>query len=234
MNEFNEKQKKKEKNLEKKKKFSSKLTIIMIVLWILTIIEFIDYYNSPVTVVAAGKPIIYIYPKTTQEVTIKLKNPEVLTCSYPKYDKEWSVLANPEGKLIDLKTNKELYSLYWEGTNAPNQKIKEGFCIKGEDSEAFLEEKLEILGLNYKEKEEFIVYWLPKLEANNYNLIRFRTSEEINEYMPLEITPTPDTIIRIMMEYKGINNYKKIPEQQLEKVERVGFTVVEWGGSELK
>ena len=77
MNEFNEKQKKKEKNLEKKKKFSSKLTIIMIVLWILTIIEFIDYYNSPVTVVAAGKPIIYIYPKTTQEVTIKLKNPDV-------------------------------------------------------------------------------------------------------------------------------------------------------------
>lgn len=30
------------------------------------------------------------------------------------------------------------------------------------------EEKLEILGLNYKETEEFIVYWLPKLEQNEY------------------------------------------------------------------
>ena len=37
--------------------------------------------------------------------------------------------------------------------------FSEGFVVKGEDSAAFLEEKLEILGLNYKEAEEFIIYW---------------------------------------------------------------------------
>ena len=34
-----------------------------------------------------------------------------------------------------------------------------------------LEEKLAILGLTERESEEFIVYWLPKLEKNKYNYI---------------------------------------------------------------
>ena len=90
------------------------------------------------------------------------------------------------------------------------------------------------MGLNYKEKEEFIIYWLPKLENNNYNLIRFETLDEINSYMPLEINPTPDTLIRIMMKFEGRKEYKDIPQQKLEKIERKGFTVVEWGGTEIK
>ena len=61
----------------------------------------------------------------------------------------------------------------------------------------------------------------------------FETIDEINKNMPLEITPTPDTLIRVMMEFKGINSYKELPEQQLEAVERKGFVVVEWGGTEL-
>ena len=54
---------------------------------------------------------------------------------------------------------------------------KEGFIVKGEDTAKFLEEKLEILGLNEREAEEFIIYWLPKLEANKYNYIRFASVE---------------------------------------------------------
>ena len=45
----------------------------------------------------------------------------------------------------------------------------------------FLEEKLGILGLTEREAEEFIVYWLPLMEKNKYNYIRFETLEEINE-----------------------------------------------------
>ena len=51
--------------------------------------------------------------------------------------------------------------------------------------------------------------------------------------MPLEITPKPDSIIRIMMVYKPVNKYTNIEEQELITPERKGFTVVEWGGSEI-
>ena len=115
---------------------------------------------------------------------------------------------------------------------ADNRK-KDGFVIRGEDTSTFLDEKLEILGLNYKEREEFIIYWLPKLEKNKYNYIRFKTMDEINSIMKLDIDPEPDTLIRVLMEYKPLNRKITIKEQELERVNRSGYTVVEWGGVEL-
>ena len=112
--------------------------------------------------------------------------------------------------------------------------MNEGFCIKGKDIIKFLEEKLEILGLNERETEEFIIYWLPKMENNNYNYIRFETIEEQNQAMPLNINPKPDSLIRIMMDWKGLDNKIEVKEQVLQSPKREGYTVVEWGGSELK
>ena len=128
-----------------------------------------------------------------------------------------------------------MYSLYYESESDINFKVdNEGFVIKGEDSAKFLEEKLAILGLNEKEAEEFIVYWLPRLEANKYNYIRFATLDEINANMPLEINPNPDSIIRIMMTFKGLDNPIDVKEQKLVTPERNGFVAVEWGGTEIK
>lgn len=181
----------------------------------------------------AAKPIIYIYPEEEKKVSVKLKNPEKLTCSYPRYENEWNVLAKPNGDLIDLKTNRKLYSLYWEGLNTTKSNFNEGFIVEGDNVAKFLEEKLEILGLNERETEEFIVYWLPLMEKNKYNFIRFETIDEINENMGLEINPAPETLIRINMNFKGLRKPIKVEEQKLEKVERKGYTVVEWGGTKL-
>lgn len=180
-----------------------------------------------------AKPIIYLYPEHETEVTIRVGKPQNLTHTYPKYENEWKVLAKPNGELKDLKTGRSLYALYWEGINTVKQNMNEGFIVEGKDTIKFLEEKLEILGLNEREAEEFIVYWLPKLENNKYNFIRFQTEEEINNNMPLEITPKPDTIIRIVMEFKGMEEPIKIQEQELSTPIRNGFTVVEWGGTEI-
>ena len=181
------------------------------------------------------KPIIYLYPTEETDVSVKLLKSENLTCSYPKYQGGWNVIAEPNGDLKDLTTNRNLYSLYYESKSDINFKVEnEGFVIKGEDSAKFLEEKLEILGLNEKEAEEFIVYWLPRLEANKYNYIRFATLDEINENMPLEINPNPDSIIRIMMTFKGLDNPIDVKEQELVTPERNDFVAVEWGGTEIK
>lgn len=91
-----------------------------------------------------------------------------------------------------------------------------------------------MLGLTEREAEEFIIYWLPILQENEYNYIRFATIDQINENMPLDITPNPDTIIRVLMTYKGLENSIEIEEQQLITPERNGFVAVEWGGTEIK
>jgi hypothetical protein len=66
------------------------------------------------------------------------------------------------------------------------------------------------------------------MEGNAYNLIRFETKAEQDENMPLNITPKPDIVIRIMMDWKAIDEPIDIPEQKLDTPERKGFTVVEW------
>lgn len=181
------------------------------------------------------KPIIYLYPTEETNVTVKLLKSKNLTCSYPKYQDCWNVLAKPNGDLTDLSTNRNLYSLYYESKNEENFKIEdEGFVVKGENSAEFLEEKLAILGLTEREAEEFIVYWLPKLETNKYNYIRFATSDEINQNMPLEISPKPDSTIRVLMIFKGLENPINVEEQKLTTPNRTEFVAVEWGGTEIK
>ena len=175
------------------------------------------------------KPIIYLYPTTETEVNVKLWKPQNLLHTYPKYNSEkwWNVVAQPNGDLEDMDTWRKLYALYreWKSSNETN--FDEWFVVAWKDIIPFLEEKLAILWLNEREAEEFIVYWLPQMEDNKYNLIRFETKAKQDENMPLNITPKPDTIIRVMMDWKAIDEPIDISQQHLTTPERSWFTVVE-------
>ena len=181
------------------------------------------------------KPIIYISPEEEIDVKVKLNFEDKLLVSYPIYNDYWSVRANSDGKLVDNKTGRELYSLYYESLNNIEFKVEEdGFVVSSEDIVPFLESKLEILGLNYKESEEFIIYWLPILKENKYNYIRFATLEEINENTPIDIEPKPDTFIRVLMTFKGLDEKIEVREQELVSIKRNGYSVVEWGGINIR
>ena len=111
--------------------------------------------------------------------------------------------------------------------------MTKGFCIKGEDTAAFLEDALEKLGLNRKEANEFIVYWMPLMEQNPYNIISFQT-DTYTDAAALQIDPAPDTLIRVFMAWKAADSFVELPGQALSAPERNGFTVVEWGGTEVE
>ncbi|MBQ3252524.1 MAG: hypothetical protein IJB02_04720 [Oscillospiraceae bacterium] len=180
----------------------------------------------------AYKPVIYLYPEVETEVSVKLNLDGKLTCTYPTYNAGWKVTAAPDGTLTDV--NGQIYNyLYWEGETNAQWDMIEGFCIKGEDTAAFMEDALEKLGLNRKEANEFIVYWLPLMEQNPYNIISFQT-DIYTDAAELQIDPAPDTLIRVFMAWKAADSFVEMPEQELTAPERSGFTVVEWGGAEIK
>ena len=229
--------------MDEKKKIKIKISFKSIVIFIVSIIVaiFIVYCVGVIQELNSNgslideKPVIYLYPLEDTEVSVNLKYKDDIIVSYPKYLDGWKVLARKDGTLTDLSTNRNLYSLYYESKNKVKYSIEnDGFIVKREDVAKFLEEKLAILGLTEREAEEFIIYWLPMLEANEYNYVRFATLNEINENMPLEVKPNPDTIIRILMTYKGLDNPIEVKEQELITPERKGFVVVEWGGTEIK
>lgn len=180
----------------------------------------------------AYKPVIYLYPETETDVTVNLTLNGELTCTYPAYNNGWTVTASPDGILTDA--NGETYNyLYWEGETYTQYDMTKGFCVKGEDTAAFLEDALAKLGLNRREANEFIVFWLPLMQENPYNIISFQT-DVYTESAKLTVTPTPDTVIRVFMAYKSADNYVEIETQELTAPAREGFTVIEWGGTEVK
>ena len=175
------------------------------------------------------KPVLYLYPEQPTEVAVTLDLKGELTCTYPAYQNGWHVTAEPDGTLTDSKGQTYNY-LYWEGDTDARWDLSEGFCIKGEDTAAFLETALAQLGLTRREANEFIVYWLPLMQENPYNLIAFQT-EAYTKAAPLTITPAPDTLIRVFMVYQPLEEAVDIPPQTLSAPARHGFTAVEWGGT---
>jgi len=177
------------------------------------------------------KPVIYLYPEKTTEISVELDYNGVLTTTYPKYIDGWKVVAEPDGTIS--YNGREYYCLFWEGISNIDYSLEKGFCVKGEDTEKFLEDSLKKLGLTDKEANEFIIYWLPKMENNEYNIISFQ-EKLYTDNAKLTVSPAPDTVIRVFMAWKGSDEFVEIEPQNLTAPERIGFTVVEWGGSELK
>ena len=180
----------------------------------------------------AYKPVIYLYPEKETDVSVELTLDGRLTCTYPKYSDGWVVTAAPDGTLTD-KNGRTYNYLYWEGETYAKYDMSKGFCVKGKDTAAFLEGALEQLGLTRREANEFIVYWLPQMEQNPYNIISFQTDAYTNA-AELKVSPEPDTLIRVFMSWKKADSYISLPEQGFSAVQRSGFTVVEWGGTEIQ
>ena len=178
------------------------------------------------------KPVIYLYPEKEMSVSVNLTLDGKLTCTYPAYNNGWTVTAAPDGTLTDEKGQTYNY-LYWEGESFAQYDLSKGFCVKGEDTAAFLETALEKLGLTRREANEFIVYWLPLMEQNPYNVIAFQSDIYTNSAQ-LAVNPAPDTLIRVFMAWQAADDFVELPAQELSAPKRVGFTVVEWGGTEVK
>jgi hypothetical protein len=192
------------------------------------IIEIIqDAYEEP----SWDKPILYLYPQREMIVNVKIVNSNNIITSYPKYNDEWKVLAKPNGDLFDINNNKYYYGLYWDEGYSSKYNFKEGFYVTKDNAIEFLENKLQTIGLNGKERNEFIMYWLPILEKNGKNLVSFEFTDDRNKTSPLIIEPAPDSILRFGIHIKKVQNKVNIKEQMLPTFERKGFVAVEWGGT---
>lgn len=188
-----------------------------------------EYREPPVYM---KKPVICLYPKETTAVSVILELDGSLTCTYPAYENGWTVTAEPNGTL-HTADGREYNYLYWEGKSNIQYDMSQGYVIKGEDTAEFLQQKLAEIGLSPRESNEFIVYWLPQMQENPYNLITFQ-QQAYTEQAKLTVTPKPDSVLRVFMAYQALEQPVEVEEPTILPFERNGFTVVEWGGTEIK
>ena len=176
-----------------------------------------------------AKPVVYLYPTQTQNVTVKVGAD--VKVSDPSYNPKsgWRVVAQPNGQLS--VGGKSYGSLFWEGPGNGNYPaITSGTVVKRSDAAATIRQQLAQQGLNAQETKDFMAYWESKIPNKPYiRLVWFNTAQ-MNELAPLYVSPKPTTVIRVFLDMDGLDKPINLPAQQLSAVPRTGFTVVEWGG----
>lgn len=180
-----------------------------------------------------AKPVVYLYPETRTKCNVKVVLDGVLTCTYPDHGTNgWqNFIAAPDGTLT-FPDGRKYYCLFWEGRTNSEWGFSRGYCVKGSETASFLADVLAKMGLSFREANEFIIYWLPRMQNNPYNVIAFQ-GETYTKDAKLEIEPKPDSVLRIFMAWRAIDRPVSIPEPDIKPFKRKGFTVVEWGGTEL-
>jgi hypothetical protein len=179
------------------------------------------------------KPVIYVYPDKTMQVNISLDVKGKLGFTYPAYKNGWSFQADPDGTIRMNGKNYEY--LFWEGEaimKKENPESKNGFVIHRDSLISFFENQLSLMGLSAREQEDFITYWVPLMQKNEWNYIHFLFTGEMQSYATLTIDPQPTHFFRVFMQWEKANSNLHVMPQPIEHFERTGFTVVEWGGGE--
>lgn len=190
-------------------------------------VVFMDQTYAPN--VECGKPVIYLYP--TEPTTVSVGVGADITVSEPNYGTSWTVTAQPNGQL--MTADGTMYpNLFWEGKgHGAYPVIDRGRVVATNNIELELRHDLSALGLNDQETADFLEFWLPKMPTTNYVRLTWLGTREMDVLAPLNISPKPDTMIRVFLDFAGQNSATtNLKPQILTTLPRRGFTVVEWGG----
>lgn len=194
----------------------------------------IDFVSTPIYSwwTPECKPAIYLYPKEETSINVRVTPKGYFTLTIPEYPKSgWNVQAFPNGT-IKNKGNNYSY-LYYESKiiNSEINKPDSGFVAKFEDLPGLYETLLPKLGLNEKEILDFKNYWLKVLPYSPYYFLGIMNEKDIEKIEPMTITPKPDTIIRVRFYFEPLDKMIDVKKPSIPPLgERIGFTVVEWGG----
>jgi len=185
---------------------------------------------------AMKKPVIYLYPEEEMDVEVRIKPAGQMVFTYPILNDHWNVHAMPSGELI--VDDKSYNYLFWESEQAEiDIDWTSGFAIPADEITSFLEEKLSAFGLTTKEQADFITFWAPMMVQHPANLIHFEFNENCNQFADLTVLPSPDNVYRIYMMWSpidNINDFDYLRPQNIQSINRLGFTVLEWGGAKIE
>jgi len=175
------------------------------------------------------KPNIYIYPTEKSQLNINLIFPlggKIIT-SIPDYGNGWTVSVDTLGIIND-----KYEYLFYESIQPDVWQINEGWTIKKSELKNFFTDNMLKYGFYGKEIKDFTDYWIPRLTNYEYYEIYPQEINIINSVIKLDISKTPDNILRLFYLIKGTNNNsnKKTSISTSDiQFYRTGFFVTEWG-----
>ncbi len=181
------------------------------------------------TCIQVFKPNIYLYPTDNKIVSVTLDFPAGgrVTASIPDYRKGWLVSVDTNGII-----NNRYEYLFYESVQPDVWQTNAGWIINVVDLEKFFTENLAEYGFIGREIKDFTDYWIPRLNGYEYFEIYPQEKQVIDSVITLEITSTPDVVLRLFYLIRGTNNASNdeitTPADNTPFI-RNGFSVTEWG-----
>lgn len=206
------------------------------------------------------KPAIYLYPQKQETVQVQVQPKGSFTYTNPTYPSSgWVVTASPNGTLQTTSSGLlpttfynvaaeavgtdtlhafgvsglQTYPYLYYETKIPNNAIQvptKGYVVSYDHLSSLFDQILPKLGLRGKEITEFKQYWSNALVKSPYYFVGIMNEKALQTIEPLEITPHPDTLIRVRLYFEPLANAKTVQAPSITTPKRTGFTAVEWGG----
>ena len=172
------------------------------------------------------KPNIYIYPLTSINLSVKIEFPQGgnITESIPTYNDGWTVNIDSNG-IINSKFN----YLFYESLQPNIFQYKKGWCVSKSDLTAFFNKNMGLYNFSDREITDFIEYWIPRLQENEYYMVYPQTNDIIDNIIKLKFSIRPNNVNRLFYGIVGLDKYTKIEEPSIIQFKRDGFFVMEWG-----
>jgi hypothetical protein len=173
------------------------------------------------------KPNIYFYPEEECRLSVSLGFPQGgdVVISDPPYPHAWQdITVTPDGRIDNTYDY-----LFYEASVPDLWQREKGWVISREDLSGFFSENLNAYGFSGREIDDFLEYWIPLLKSSPYYAIYPQHTANIDDVITLNISKTPDSILRLFYVIKEVPEVKSLPEPVIPAFERKGFTVREWG-----
>jgi hypothetical protein len=185
----------------------------------------------PITIyseVIDRKPNIYLYPKISCTLSVSLEFPHggSVIQSLPAYNSGWNIFVEPSGRI-----DRQYDYLFYEGENPDLFQYRSGWIAAQDTLTYFFTHTLIAAGFQENEKNDFIEYWIPRLTDSPYYIIYPQLLNDIEKVIRLNISPSPDKLLRMFFIIKGSNhpNEPTLTSPELPVFDRTGFVAVEWG-----
>ena len=177
------------------------------------------------------EPILYAYADPPTPIHIAPREPLSFEHTIPHGPDGWHGIAQPDGSVI--VDGRRWPELFWEGRSVWFDLPEQADVVAEEDIADYLRLALTAQGIEGRELDGFLEAWLPDLLDQGPMRIGFHSQASIEALAPLDITPQPDTLIRVLMDavpadvaptWDGTEPHFDAPPP------RDGLVVIEWGG----
>jgi hypothetical protein len=173
------------------------------------------------------KPNIYLYPETTQRISIQLVfalGGNVIQ-SDPDYGTGWLVNVEPSGRI-----DGHYDYLFYEAEVPDRYQYSSGWIVHRDTLSAFFVHTMTRAGFKIREITDFIDYWGPRLTSDSLYDVYPQQEAQLNDLIRLQVSPAPQSQLRLFFVIRpaGFNQVKlAIPD--FSEVERIGYHLAEWG-----